>query len=356
MPRKRTDNEPTFLFAGFDDPNTTPVPDVVFDLLAPELTEAELRVLLYIIRRTYGFKKSADDISLKQLVEGITTRDGRTQDRGAGVAKSAASRAVRGLVEKGIITAKRNSSKEKGDEPTTYTLRSKGEISGSAAEERRADLPVFSKRTRGGPSKEHARVLQENPQETVLQQTDNISNFERSHDNVDNSDSSESRPAFLAAKREQVRDGNPVSLGEVLKLRGSAGQATAASSPSGTEPEAPKSPRRGTPVGSSEERELLAAYLGDFVIQLGDEAPLSSTVTRTLKILKQANVPMGRWPDLLYQAKSITWEHSPQIKKKPSDSSKTGSARVRIPYYLAVLESLVGLRPAPTDSGSAQAT
>jgi hypothetical protein len=30
-----------------------------FDVVAPELTEAELRVALYIIRRTFGFKKAS---------------------------------------------------------------------------------------------------------------------------------------------------------------------------------------------------------------------------------------------------------------------------------------------------------
>src|SRR5215218_2096107 len=111
MPKRQDpDNPSSFHFEGFDNPTTTPVPDVLFDLLAPELAEAELRVLLYIIRRTFGFKKESDDISLKQLVEGITTRDGRILDRGAGIGKTAAIRAVKGLVEKGILIATRNQS------------------------------------------------------------------------------------------------------------------------------------------------------------------------------------------------------------------------------------------------------
>src|SRR5215217_7316225 len=102
-------------FAGFLPSNTTPVPDEFFDVLAPLLGEAELRVLLYIFRRTFGFKKTADNISLKQLVDGITTRDGRRLDHGAGVAKSAAVRAVRGLLEKGVIVTRRNRSAARGD-------------------------------------------------------------------------------------------------------------------------------------------------------------------------------------------------------------------------------------------------
>lgn len=73
-----------FRYEGFSHPNYTPVPDDVFDLIAPQLTEAELRVLLYIVRRTFGFKKDSDAISLNQMIHGIKTRGGRVLDQGTG--------------------------------------------------------------------------------------------------------------------------------------------------------------------------------------------------------------------------------------------------------------------------------
>jgi hypothetical protein len=155
-----------FHFEGFASPNTTAVPDEFFDLLAPNLSEAELRVLLYIIRRTFGFKKEADAISLKQMVEGITTRDGRVLDRGAGVAKSTAWRGIKGLVEKGIIEKTRNSSRVRGDEATTYTLRFRG--------------PVFRSETPPVSEQSPPRVSQRNTQETGEQQTVRQENFELS--------------------------------------------------------------------------------------------------------------------------------------------------------------------------------
>src|ERR1044072_8313371 len=97
------DTPPTFIFGGFDSPNTTQVPDAFFDVVAPELTEAELRVALYIIRRTFGLKKDSDTISLRQIVDGITTKDGRILDRGTGLKKSAVANALTGLVRKGVI-------------------------------------------------------------------------------------------------------------------------------------------------------------------------------------------------------------------------------------------------------------
>jgi hypothetical protein len=113
------------VFPGFSSPNGTIVPDEFFDVLMPQLSESELRVLLYIIRRTLGFKKHADTISLKQMTDGITTRDGAVLDRGTGLSKASAARGVKRLLERGIIVVKRNRSAHRGFEPTTYTLRFK---------------------------------------------------------------------------------------------------------------------------------------------------------------------------------------------------------------------------------------
>jgi DNA-binding transcriptional regulator YiaG len=116
-----------YTFDGFEMPQYTPVPDVVFDYFLPRLNGSELKVLLYIIRRTLGFKKSRDDISLRQLVDGITTRDGRILDEGTGLSMPSVVSAVQSLVDKQIVTARRNSSPERGHEATTYALNLRGD-------------------------------------------------------------------------------------------------------------------------------------------------------------------------------------------------------------------------------------
>ncbi len=110
-------------FGGFYSPTTTPIPDQIFDELMPTLSGAELKVLLYICRRTFGFKKTSDDISLRQMVKGITTRDGKVLDGGTGLNKDTVSKAAQSLVKKGVIVRNRNRSTERGDEATTYTLK-----------------------------------------------------------------------------------------------------------------------------------------------------------------------------------------------------------------------------------------
>jgi len=48
-------------------PNTTQVPNVLLDEVIPKLPPGAVRVLLAIVRKTYGFQKSSDCISYSQL-------------------------------------------------------------------------------------------------------------------------------------------------------------------------------------------------------------------------------------------------------------------------------------------------
>src|SRR5918997_930091 len=109
-------------FKGFLSPRYTQVPDELFDELMEFLSGAELKVLLYIIRRTFGFKKDSDNISLRQICHGIKTREGEILDKGTGLSLSTVQIALKGLLEKNCVITARNRSKEKGDEPTTYSL------------------------------------------------------------------------------------------------------------------------------------------------------------------------------------------------------------------------------------------
>lgn len=116
-----------FRYSGFPSPNGTVVLYYVFDVLAPLLSEAELRVLLYIIRRTFGFKKEADSISLSQMVDGVTTRDGRVLDSGTGMSRRGVMKGCAGLVEKGIIRVDKRLSEQGDNEINVYHLHFRGD-------------------------------------------------------------------------------------------------------------------------------------------------------------------------------------------------------------------------------------
>jgi len=103
--------------------------------------------------------------------------------------------------------------------------------------------------------------------------------------------------------------------------------------------------RRGRPPGSKEAREVLTAYLSDFARECNDQAPLPSTVTRAYRLFEQAGIPTERYPDFLYQCRSIVQERSGQIKKQASTSSSAFVTKNKMPYFLAVLQDQLGLKP-----------
>ena len=100
--------------------------------------------------------------------------------------------------------------------------------------------------------------------------------------------------------------------------------------------------------GSKEERDHLAAYLGDWLPQFNDQAPQSSSITRAYNALKRANVPPECWGDYLHEAKSILREHQANITTKADKQTNAYQPKNLTPYYFAVLEDLLGLRPQST--------
>ena len=76
----------------------TQVPNIIFDHYLPRLTEAELKVLLIIIRQTYGWidkrtgkRKAKDRISQRQFM-------GKTA-----LSRRVVSKAIKSLISKGLI-------------------------------------------------------------------------------------------------------------------------------------------------------------------------------------------------------------------------------------------------------------
>lgn len=172
-------------FEGFSSPRYTQVPDELFDDLLAELSGTELKVLLYIVRHTIGYKKDFDNISLSQICYGIKYRSGEIVDKGTGLSKQSAITALKNLVERGIIVANRRTTKEKGHEATTFSLHFKGnklqdsDIPPIVDEKekpntlvRNLDKPPLSKNlTSPCPKIRQALVQNLDTQEIILQET-----------------------------------------------------------------------------------------------------------------------------------------------------------------------------------------
>lgn len=175
MTNASTPNHQPYKFSGFAAPFYTQVPDAVFDELLPVLSGAELKVLMYIIRRTFGFKKNRDNISLSQMASGIKTRDGHVIDGGTGLGKSSVIRALTTLEEKNIVLRTRRTTSKSGFEATTYALnvQDKPEKRVGKSAVKTPDRPLSQNETSPPLSQDDTSLVPKSyPQETVIQETE----------------------------------------------------------------------------------------------------------------------------------------------------------------------------------------
>jgi hypothetical protein len=171
-------NQDDFQFDGFEPANTTPVPDVLFDILLSKLSGAEIKVLLYIIRRTWGFKKQTDAISLSQLQNGIKTREGKILDSGCGIKRrETICEALASLERKKCIFSQKGKTSYNDNDTTIYGIYFKqGVVSKPDYPQERGSfktgLQVVSKPDQGSPITGLGVVSKPDPQETVIQETE----------------------------------------------------------------------------------------------------------------------------------------------------------------------------------------
>lgn len=276
---------PRAVFAGFDNPTYTSVPDVIFDELAPDSTEAELRVLLYIVRRTFGFKKTSDAISLTQMVAGIRTRDGRVLDRGTGLSRRGVMKGCAGLVERGIITVERRRSEWGDHETNIYRLRFKGDAAAGVGH------AVPHGRAPAAPPVGHDLP----PQHTARQHT---------------------------GTQQTASSNETISNGKAAPAPG---------------PVARRSDWQHRP---SEPAALVLALITEFSTDFGDTGHTRANYSQAMRLLRTANLSEPAFARRMYEARSITRDemHRRRVAGNGTPVHKA------MPYFFAVLADLLGLR------------
>lgn len=332
-------------FLGYASPNYTMVPDQLFDEHLPYLSGAELKVLLYIIRRTFGFKKDSDNISLGQMLQGIQRRDGTVLDRGVGLTKKTLLQALRSLQDKNLLLAEQRQSMERGNEPTNYRLNI-----ASPSLEGITTPPLGEKVHQGGGNKitPSPRGKNSPTQETVLQETDkqeidssNIRKATTSENQWDETKATHVRYSSTYAgttrgeqapsveTSQDARHGGVSSVGDVLDGRTRKTASTDLATRQKAHPE---------------DRQRILAMIQDFAIELGDEAPLPSSVARAYNLYQQSGIPIEAFTSLMYEARALTKEYSGNIKKqqqpKQGSSNPWGPGKNKMAYFFSILESV----------------
>ena len=301
------DNSPTHKvsFPGYSSPNYTMVPDELFDEQLPYLSGAELKVLLYIIRRTFGFKKNSDDISLNQLLNGITTKSGQQLDLGTGLSRSTLVAALKSLVDKNLLIAESRSSPQKGNEATNYRLN--------------LLYPPSSKIELGGSENRTRLVRKSNPQDTVLQETvrqDTELTYKRNESdskkiNQEDPNPDEKPTTFISSG----------PIGEILKKR---------------------APHQQSHI-YDENRDVIRSYIDDFAREFNDRSSLKASTTRAVNLLRQSGVTIDEFIGRMYAARSITKERTATIRSQADDPNKTLPVKLKMAFWFGVLEQLLGL-------------
>jgi hypothetical protein len=314
MPRAKdlADNLPEVdwsRFEGIAAPAYTQTPDEVFDWIMAYLKGAELKVLLYIVRRTFGFKKAADAISIDQLCNGIVRRDGRRLDLGTGLKRPTVLTALRSLREKNLIVSLQQYDAASGSRPTVYALNMRAGDGARAplrlsrdeqtGEYRSGDPGVHQNIPPGMPLKTPGALPQDggvdravpreyaagDPQETDDQETEN--------QQTETSKTSKATPI-------EKKDGDGGRLYSTY----------------------------------------ISQVIADFSKLLHDGAHERSNRTRAMRLWAASGLDEETFVDILQEARAIA--QARPVEREAADGSPEGTKN-RMPYYFRVVEDLVDM-------------
>ncbi len=359
MPPKKSDDseQPAYRFAGFQNPNYTLVPDEVFDELLSILSGGELKVLLYIIRRTFGFKKDSDNISLSQMLHGIARRDGTHLDHGAGLSKPTLLQALRTLQDKNIIETERRRSAEKGDEPTVYRLRF---ANGSHRIDRgqNSTPPVVKEFDQGGgkqslPGPRARNLTTQDPvkQQPVLQQFESSKIRETPNQDRPSHDTNSTRRKPTVSVQPST-DTKARVRAKLARARQSGGPSNGFVRPGDLIADDTSGETDQRPTGGriyDEDRQVLVSYMTDLARELGDQAELTSTVSRANNLMDRAGLDLNIFISKVYEARAKTQERTGSIKSRGAQTDAWGQQRKnKMAYFFSVLEDILGLKK-PSD-------
>ena len=284
-------------FGGWDTAHYTPVPDDLFDTLLAQLSGAQLKVLLYIMRRTLGFGRRTDAISLAQLAHGIRRADGTVLDAGTGLSERAVIAAVKDLEAAGLIVAVRSLSARRGNIATSYSLgQSYDKMSDQSSARRGAGQNTFFSPQKSITPLHKSQTQETDPTGYTDQETD-ISNR---------------------------ADTEPISISRTRP-------------PTAALPDSPPRPRTSPTIG---------VYMADFSREMGDLAHARANTTRAARLCHNAGLSDVVFVAHLNAAKHITRER------------QCGGAGVRnrMAYFFRVLENEVNGTPPPKETYPPTAT
>ncbi len=160
-------------------PNFLQVPNAVIDELLPDLTGAELKCYLVVIRKTKGWNKESDNISINQFM------------KATGLSNSAVIKACESLVKYGLLV------KEKGTRNTgVYAVNSYSKVTCEESSQVTCE--------KSSPVKKVHSTCEESSQVTCEKSSHTINNIKNTIQNTNNSTSGKNFPPAKTGKKKFV--------------------------------------------------------------------------------------------------------------------------------------------------------
>ena len=91
-----------------------------------------------------------------------------------------------------------------------------------------------------------------------------------------------------------------------------------------------------------EARTILASYVEDFAREFRDDAPIASSITRTMNLYVASGLDIDEFIGVLMAARQTTQRRTASITKA-STRSGVVSSKNKMPYFFAVMGSLLGI-------------
>ncbi len=198
------------------------------------------------------------------------------------------------------------------------------------------------------PEPSHSEVYKEPEEKEPDEYLSNIRMGKNAELNVDNSGSHVDKPSrngsSASALKKESEPNNNIPSSVALKDAASSSRNERISS----EPEsigAVLKRGRGRPPKQpySEDRQQITAYIQDFAREMGDQAPLKSSVTRADNLYQASGRSIALFVDAMYQARAKTKERTAAIHGKPN-AAEPFAPKAKMAYFFALLEDELGMR------------
>ena len=326
MPRQPKQEQQELQFAGFQRPesNYFKMPNDWIDLTAEINNVAELKVVQYILRHTWGYQEYdiKKHITIDEFSHGRRRSDGSRMDKGTGLSERAVRYGLQAAVGHKLIEELVDDS-DRGRTKKFYSLRMSPDSLSSAD---RQDLHSGVQSLHLGVQSLPPRGAQIAPRSEKDTKERNIKNSNVRKTSLPKKTDSETSPTLDPQPNIRRAPASPESIG-IESANGSRTQ--------------PPPPR----PTYDEDRDRILAYLQDISRLLNDQAPLQSSVTRAYHLYQQAGKPIEVFCEALYQARAITQEHSAAIRGSGTVRGSGLSRKSKMAYFFRVLEDVLGLKP-----------